>query len=413
MTTGATDAAVDMSGRTAGEYDEKRRKIASSSEFGAWLVKSSAASLEAAWKDSTHSSQKCSWNSWTVFAVAVLQCTPIFWMSGSWPPPAQIFFEDWGLGMFAEAEVAKGNSVAYAGQKVSHVRTVHFKYTGRKLGSSSWDASLGLCSKVLKGLKNLHPSERTRRIAVLEVHLLHFLKFLNLRSSSFDRALWACLLTCWQGMLRISEACPTSEIGWSNDRKRLSLVSAEFTPNIDSPEYVEVLLNFTKTEGATTQIRVRLPYVASSTTNACRAIREMILADEGMKSASDSDKASIPLFSFDRGEGKRGVISKKVMLDAVKRMIELGRLQMLPGCEAGAKIGTHSLRIGGATALYALGCPEMVLKIAGRWMSDCYMLYVRNAHTSLSEWIKRMSGSYSPDNSIDTSLATALRSLQT
>ena len=38
--------------------------------------------------------------------------------------------------------------------------------------------------------------------------------------------------------------------------------------------------------------------------------------------------------------------------------------------------GSHSLRIGGATALYKAGCSPLDIKVAGRWDSDCYLIYI-------------------------------------
>ena len=39
-------------------------------------------------------------------------------------------------------------------------------------------------------------------------------------------------------------------------------------------------------------------------------------------------------------------------------------------------LGTHSLRIGGATALYAAGYPPPEISYQGRWASECWMTYV-------------------------------------
>ena len=41
------------------------------------------------------------------------------------------------------------------------------------------------------------------------------------------------------------------------------------------------------------------------------------------------------------------------------------------------RIGTHSLRIGGATTLAALGVRKEYIQILGRWRSDCYQVYLR------------------------------------
>ena len=40
------------------------------------------------------------------------------------------------------------------------------------------------------------------------------------------------------------------------------------------------------------------------------------------------------------------------------------------------RFGSHSLRIGGATALYHAGMPVEVIKRYGRWASDAFQLYL-------------------------------------
>ena len=51
-----------------------------------------------------------------------------------------------------------------------------------------------------------------------------------------------------------------------------------------------------------------------------------------------------------------------------------------------SQFGTHSLRIGGATALFAQGATPMVIRTMGRWSSDCYRLYVRACYQSSLSW---------------------------
>jgi len=50
------------------------------------------------------------------------------------------------------------------------------------------------------------------------------------------------------------------------------------------------------------------------------------------------------------------------------------------------QFGTHSLRIGGATALFAAGADETVIRTMGRWSSDCYRLYVRACFQQTLKW---------------------------
>ena len=40
------------------------------------------------------------------------------------------------------------------------------------------------------------------------------------------------------------------------------------------------------------------------------------------------------------------------------------------------RYGSHSLRVGGATALYHAGVPVEVIKRYGRWVSDCFQGYL-------------------------------------
>ena len=54
-----------------------------------------------------------------------------------------------------------------------------------------------------------------------------------------------------------------------------------------------------------------------------------------------------------------------------------------------SQFGTHSYRIGGATALFAAGADPTVIRTMGRWSSDCYRLYVRACHERCRAWTKR------------------------
>jgi hypothetical protein len=59
---------------------------------------------------------------------------------------------------------------------------------------------------------------------------------------------------------------------------------------------------------------------------------------------------------------------------------------MLAIGEAPSEFGLHSLRIGGATALFAAGATPIVIRTMGRWSSDCYRLYVRACYEQTLYW---------------------------
>ena len=54
-----------------------------------------------------------------------------------------------------------------------------------------------------------------------------------------------------------------------------------------------------------------------------------------------------------------------------------------------AHFGLHSMRIGGATALFAGGADPLVIRTMGRWSSDCYRLYVRACFGQTLDWTAR------------------------
>ncbi|OWZ05007.1 hypothetical protein PHMEG_00022983, partial [Phytophthora megakarya] len=47
-----------------------------------------------------------------------------------------------------------------------------------------------------------------------------------------------------------------------------------------------------------------------------------------------------------------------------------------------AKYSSHSIRIGGATALASAGASKIAIKFIGRWLSDCFEEYPRHAASS-------------------------------
>ena len=56
------------------------------------------------------------------------------------------------------------------------------------------------------------------------------------------------------------------------------------------------------------------------------------------------------------------------------------------------RYGAHSLRIGGATALFAQGASPVDIKALGRWSSDCFEIYIRTCeHSARSAMARALS----------------------
>ena len=70
--------------------------------------------------------------------------------------------------------------------------------------------------------------------------------------------------------------------------------------------------------------------------------------------------------------------------DGVKAVSRRGFLAAISGCIKQARISVDdqlysgiSMRAGGATALFEAGWPDVLIKAAGRWLSDAYTVYTR------------------------------------
>ena len=54
------------------------------------------------------------------------------------------------------------------------------------------------------------------------------------------------------------------------------------------------------------------------------------------------------------------------------------------------RYGSHSLRVGGATALYHAGVPVEIIKRYGRWVSDCFQGYLWESNEDSKDLARRM-----------------------
>lgn len=52
-----------------------------------------------------------------------------------------------------------------------------------------------------------------------------------------------------------------------------------------------------------------------------------------------------------------------------------------------SRIGSHSLRSGGAVALHLAGLDHTTIKKLGRWSSDTYLLYIQTQVANLTHGV--------------------------
>ena len=64
------------------------------------------------------------------------------------------------------------------------------------------------------------------------------------------------------------------------------------------------------------------------------------------------------------------VVHRQTFISHIKRIAKKAGMDS-------ARVSGHSVRIGGATQLMAAGFGGTIIKLMGRWNSDCYMAYLR------------------------------------
>ncbi len=74
----------------------------------------------------------------------------------------------------------------------------------------------------------------------------------------------------------------------------------------------------------------------------------------------------------------------RLLLDAVKKVaFHFGLDPNL--------FGTHSLQIGGASALAASGVPDYIIQLQGGWQSLCFLQYIRMASSLFTKALRALS----------------------
>ena len=95
------------------------------------------------------------------------------------------------------------------------------------------------------------------------------------------------------------------------------------------------------------------------------AVAEMLLYLK-MDPVAEEERALTPLFRHAVGTA----FTRADVSSVVKEL--MASIGLDP-----ARFGTHSLRIGGATAALAAGVQPTLIRVAGRWSSDIYRIYCR------------------------------------
>ena len=189
-----------------------------------------------------------------------------------------------------------------------------------------------------------------------------------------DANIRAALATALQGLLRSAEY--TSEKG---EITRTTLMRSDIVELTD--ERVVIMMapckNMHHLGGKTCPlVDGAQPDGDTSSVCAVREIRNMLRVDPTPPAVSTNQ---YPLFRCPHS-------NKPIRYQTINAMVK--RLMGAVG-ENPDQFSSHSLRIGGATALFAAGANETVIRTMGRWSLDIHRLYVRACFEQCCEWTRR------------------------
>ena len=224
--------------------------------------------------------------------------------------------------------------------------------------------------KVLTGIKRSQNLKKLSRYPItIQILSSIFNYFQPSLSCNVDHImLWAAFTLAFFSFLRSSEfTCNGTPF---NPTVHLCTRDITFIPNIESPDHMLVTIKQSKTDpfrkGCTLTI-------ARSTTSICSvmAMRDYLLQRK--------PAATGPLFTFANGKWlSRASLTKELR-------------STLQHCGLPAEhYFTHSFRIGAATTAAAAGIPSWLIKVLGRWSSDCYERYVRTPQEMLLAVSKKL-----------------------
>ena len=280
--------------------------------------------------------------------------------------------EEWFVMRFAaslieDVQLATSTVATYVGQ----VQGWHAKAHGVKLAAGM---SLQRLPAMVKGLRRIKADagRRVRRgISPMQLRLALDACFPDLDNAEHANAR-AALSLALQGLLRGAE--------FASDGKRWNAQQDMTRADVAalSSERLVVMMRPCKNMQALAGKTV--PLVIGSGGVFIDAVAEMrnLLRVDPTPVGAD---ATTPLFrQFDAG---------RAAPLTTRRVREWTTALMLAVGEDPHQFGTHSYRIGGATALFQAGADPLVIRTMGRWSSDCYRLYVRACFASTLDWSKR------------------------
>ena len=227
------------------------------------------------------------------------------------------------------------------------------------------------------------PVNRKYPVTTKMLNWLHGYLFEGSDYTPFDAVVtWCAICEAFFFLLRASEYLVQHNRSWSESRvvRGMDLAFKRYNKPCHPPEAEEIVLQITQSK--TDQYNAGTIRNAFTTGEVLCPVKSAValwkLAPERFRGTEEK----LPLFR--RKDGT------PIQRTTIQQLLELSAVSQ--GIDA-SKMGSHSLRIGGATALYHTVNNLDVVKRFGRWSSDAFHGYLWEAHEPQRHLAKAMAKS--------------------
>ena len=227
-----------------------------------------------------------------------------------------------------------------------------------------------LLRKVLRGILRYQGQTRILRQPVTPGVLLAIQPILRTWLGERDFSMiWAAFTLAFFAFLRCGEFTYPGTFKF-RPQFDLSADCVSFHPSLACPQQMSIFLKASKTD-AFRQGHTLVIACSASQVCAVTAMRNYFLAA----------RPRGPLFVFQSGR----LLTRSVVVNLLR---DAARNAGVPH----NSLKGHSFRIGAASTAAAAGMPDWLIKVLGRWSSDCYQLYIRTPRNVLLSAAPRMAG---------------------
>lgn len=220
----------------------------------------------------------------------------------------------------------------------------------------------------LRGIKRTQGSNKKVRRPITVQHLNLFYHLLNISSTNNFTSvmIWAAMTFAFFGFLRIGEMTCSDSFNINN---HLTLSDVTFVPTVN-PQYMKVKLKVSKTDPFRQGQTI---FIGKTNSHICPV--QAMLKFLNLRPANLRG----PLFQYSSGH----------FLTRSKLTSELRSLLSRGGFTSSEYAG-HSFRIGAATAAAAANMPPWLIKVMGRWSSDCFERYIKTPLSVLMQVTRQL-----------------------